>query len=35
MSTINWAENEIEIVRNNLKSSSEEVEGENNYILGC
>lgn len=34
MSTINWAENEIEIVRNNLKSSPEE-EGENDYILGC
>lgn len=35
MSTLKWAEKEIEIVRNNLKSSSEEVEGENNYILGC
>ena len=35
MSTLKWAEKELEIVRNNLKSSSEEVEGENNYILGC
>lgn len=34
MSTINWAENEIEIVRNRLKSSPEEG-GENDYILGC
>lgn len=33
MSTINWAENEIEIVRNRLKSSPEEG-GENDYILG-
>lgn len=35
MSTINWAENEIEIVRNRLKSSPEEERGENDYILGC
>ena len=34
MSTINWAENEIEIVRNCLKSSPEEEGGENDYILG-
>lgn len=35
MSTLNWAENEIEIVRNNLKNSIEEEKGENDYILGC
>lgn len=35
MSTINWAENEIEIVRNRLKSSPEEEGVENDYILGC
>lgn len=35
MSTINWAENEIEIVRNRLKSSPEEEGSENDYILGC
>lgn len=35
MSTINWAENEIEIVRNRLKSSPEEEGFENDYILGC
>lgn len=35
MSTLKWAENEIEIVRNNLKNSPEEEKGENDYILGC
>lgn len=35
MSTLKWAENEIEIVRNNLKNSIEEEKGENDYILGC
>lgn len=35
MSTLKWAEKELEIVRNNLKSSSEEEKGENEYILGC
>lgn len=35
MSILKWAENEIEIVRNNLKNSIEEEKGENDYILGC
>lgn len=36
MDLLKWAENEIEIVRNRLKSSPEEEEGgENDYILGC
>lgn len=35
MSTLKWAENEIEIVKNNLKNSPEEEKGENDYILGC
>lgn len=35
MSTMKWAENEIEIVKNNLKNSPEEEKGENDYILGC
>lgn len=35
MSLLDWAENEIEIVRNRLKSSPEEEVGENDYILGC
>nr|DAK99537.1 MAG TPA: hypothetical protein [Caudoviricetes sp.] len=35
MSTLKWAENEIEIVRNNLKNSPEEEKGENDYILRC
>lgn len=35
MSTLKWAENEIEIVRNNLKNSIEEEKGENDYIIGC
>lgn len=35
MSTLKWAENEIEIVKNNLKNSPEEEKGENYYILGC
>ena len=35
MDLLKWAENEIEIVRNRLKSSPEEERGENDYILGC
>lgn len=35
MSTLKWAEKELEIVRNNLKNSPEEEKGENDYILGC
>lgn len=35
MSTINWAEKELDIVRNSLKISLETYKGENDYILGC
>ena len=35
MSSLNWAENEIDIARNILKNSPEEERNENSYILGC
>lgn len=35
MSNINWAEKELDIVRNSLKISLETDKGENDYILGC